>query len=79
MFKIKREREGGDTGQGVCHMDMRYPVILLTEKIIIFLYLYISKLLVHTRPQSNTARASALYYQSVSPVHQLHLSLSRIF
>ena len=52
-------------GQSVCRMDMRYPVILLTERIIVFLYLNVSKLLVHTRPQSNTARASALHYQLV--------------
>ena len=62
-------------GQGVCHMDMCYPVILLTERIIVFLYLYANKFLVHTYPQIQY-RASTLHYQSVSP---LHLSLSYIF
>ena len=42
-------------GQGVCCMDMCYPVILLTERIIVFLYLYANKFLVHTYPlKSNT-------------------------
>ena len=53
LFEKERVRERVDTGR-VCHMDMRYPVILLTERIIIFLYLYVNKLLVHTRPQSKT-------------------------
>ena len=63
-------------GQGVCCMDMRYPVILLTERIIVFLYLYANELLVHYVSSNPIQSIGPLLPASVSP---LHLSLSYIF
>ena len=54
MYKIKRERGEGKReeirGRVCVGMDMRYPVILLTERIIVS----INQLLVYTHPLSKT-------------------------
>ena len=75
LFYFKKERKEIRGRVCVVWTCVTLAVILLTERIIVFLYLYANKFLVHTYPQIQY-RASTLHYQSVSP---LHLSLSYIF